>query len=97
MRYSRERIRAIFEWHEGSMADDFSILPQWKRLLPAEKVGNMKEGLVGQVEKEIPQRNRKRRKGQAGTSDADPEKTEGAEESTNDSKVQSGKIVDITI
>jgi hypothetical protein len=79
------------------MADDFSILPKWKRLLPAEKLGNLKESLVGQVEKEIPQRKRKRRKEQGMTSDADPEKTEGAEESPKDSKVQSGKIVDITI
>lgn len=79
------------------MADDFSILPQWKRLLPAEKLGNLKESLVGQVEKEIPQRKRKKRKGQAGTSDAEPEESEGAGESTKDSAVQSGKIVDITI
>jgi hypothetical protein len=79
------------------MADDFSILPKWKRLLPAEKLGDLKESLVGQVEKEIPPRKRKRRKGPGVTSDMDPEKTEGAEESPNDSKVQSGKIVDITI
>ena len=87
----------IFEGHEGSMADDFSILPQWKRLLPAEKLGNSKESLVGQVEKELPQRKKRRRKGQGVTSENDQEKTEGTNRGPEDSDTPSGKIVDITI
>jgi len=79
------------------MGDDFSILPQWKRLLPAEKLGNSKESLVGQVEKEIPQRKKRKRKGQGLNSDTDQETAEGAEETSKDSEVQSGKIVDVTI
>jgi hypothetical protein len=79
------------------MADDFSILPQWKRLLPTEKLGNSKESLVGQVEKEIPQRKKKRRKGQGSVPDGDQEKTEGGSRGPEDSDPPSGKIVDITI
>ena len=79
------------------MGDDFSIFPQWKRLLPAEKLGNLKESLVGQVEKEIPQRKKRKRKGQGLNSDSDQEGTEGAEETSPDSEAPSGKIVDITI
>jgi len=77
------------------MGDDVSILPQWKRLLPAENVGNSKESLVGQVEKEIPQRRRRRRKGLR--SEADPVGEEAMGEAAKDPETQSGKIVDITI
>ncbi len=79
------------------MADDFSILPQWKRLLPTEKLGNSKESLVGQVEKEIPQRKKKRRKGQGSVPDGDQENPGGDNESAKDPDTPSGKIVDITI
>jgi hypothetical protein len=79
------------------MGDDFSILPLWKKLLPAEKLGNSKESLVGQVEKEIPQRKKGKRKGKGLNSDNDQEGTEGAEETSADSEAPSGKIVDITI
>ena len=44
------------------MADDFSILPKWKRLLPAEKLGNLKESLVGQVERD-PSKEKEKKKG----------------------------------
>ncbi|MEI9475260.1 MAG: hypothetical protein WCO26_01605 [Deltaproteobacteria bacterium] len=79
------------------MGDDFSILPLWKKLLPAEKLGNSKESLVGQVEKEIPQRKKRKRKGQGLNSDTDQESAEGAEETSTDSEAPCGKIVDITI
>jgi hypothetical protein len=79
------------------MGDDFSILPLWKKLLPAEKLGNSKESLVGQVEKEVPQRKKRKRKGEGLDSDTDPESAEGTEGTSPDSEAPSGKIVDITI
>ena len=79
------------------MGDDYSIHSQWSRLLPAEKMGNCKESLVGQVEKEIPQKKKRRRKGQDAKSDTDQEKEGGAEGTSKDPGVDSGKIVDITI
>ncbi len=79
------------------MGDDYSIHSQWGSLLPAEKVGNCRESLVGQVEKEIPQQRKRRRKGQDAKSDTDQEKGGGVEGTSKDPEVESGKIVDITI
>ena len=84
-----------FVKHEGSMGDDFSILPQWERLRPAEKVGNPKESLIGQIEKEIPHHKKKRKKGLKTT--ADQEGEEESEDTSKDPEAQSGKIVDVTI
>ncbi len=78
------------------MGDEFSILSQWNRLLPAEKVGNSKESLVSQIEKEIPQkRKKKKRRGLKTGGDQGGENE--AEEAPKDPEAQSGKIVDVTI
>ncbi len=79
------------------MADEVSILPQWKTLLPAEKVGNSKESLVGQVEKEPFQNKKRRKKRPAPKSDGDEEQRELSEEESKDPETHSGKIVDITV
>jgi hypothetical protein len=78
------------------MAEDV-ILPQWKKLLPTEKLGNTKESLVGQVRREVSQRKKKKRKGQELKSDAEQEREDATEGPPKDPEAQSGKIVDITI
>ena len=77
------------------MGDDFSILPQWEKLLPTEKVGNPKESLVGQIERENLQEKKRRKK--RAKSDSGQEKEEEGEETSKDPETKSGKIVDITI
>ena len=79
------------------MGDEVSILPQWKRLQPAEKVGNSKESLVGQIEREIPQWKKRRRKPKGGSPETDQETEAGTEEISSDPETQSGKIVDVVI
>ena len=79
------------------MADEFSILPKWNRLLPAEKLGNSKESLVTQVEKEMPQRKRKRKKAQERKPEEEPPVEAATEEDSKESALTSGKIVDIVI
>jgi hypothetical protein len=73
------------------------ILPQWKRLLPAEKLGNTKESLVGRVKREVPQRRKKKRTGQELKSDADQEGEDETEGTSKDPATRSGKILDITV
>ncbi len=72
------------------------ILPQWKRLLPAEKLGNTKESLIGHIKREVPQKKKKKRSRGEMKSDADREE-EATEEASKDPETRSGKIVDITI
>ncbi len=73
------------------------ILPNWKTLLPAEKLGNAKESLVGQVKREVPQGKKRKRRRQGLKPDEEQEEIKDAEGAPNEPEARSGKIVDITI